>query len=160
MMMRKRIVDQKELTKGEEGRPDVLDVEHLAEVEVTSEDPDHPIEHARLAKYSSGWRACEPGTQTIRLWFDQPQDISRIYLHFIERQTERTQEYVLRWAENRHMTPIEIVRQQWNFSPSGSRHEIEDYHVSLEGVSLIELEVTPAIGGSDIYASLHQFYLS
>jgi hypothetical protein len=48
---------------------DWLDVEGLAQVEVTSEDPTHPIESAVLPGTESGWRASQPGTQTIRRIF-------------------------------------------------------------------------------------------
>jgi hypothetical protein len=157
--MRKKILDQKE-EKRVHDQFDVLNVEHLAEVEVSSEDKDHPIEHALLPKHSHGWRAGEPGRQIVRLVFDDPQNVTRIYLHFFDPDIERTQEFVIRWADQRQAQPKEIVRQQWNFSPSGSTHDIEDYRVSLEGVSQIELEITPAIGRSDVYATLQQFYLA
>ena len=45
-------------------------MEGLAEVEITSEDADHPIESALLPGRASGWRAAGPGKQTIRLLFD------------------------------------------------------------------------------------------
>ena len=53
-----------------------LDVERAAVVEVTSEDPDYPIELALVSEGSRGWRAAAAGTQTIRLVFDQPQKVS------------------------------------------------------------------------------------
>ena len=51
---------------------DWLDMEQLAQVEVTSEDSAHPIEAALVPGGESGWRAAQPGEQTIRLIFDQP----------------------------------------------------------------------------------------
>jgi integrase len=63
---------------------DWLDVEGLAQVEVTSEDPTHPIESAVLPGTESGWRASQPGTQTIRRIFDRPQALHRISSLFIE----------------------------------------------------------------------------
>ena len=39
------------------------------------------------------------GAQTIRLIFDQPQKLKRISLVFEESETERTQEFVLRWSQ-------------------------------------------------------------
>ena len=47
---------------------DWLNVEGLAEVEITSEDAAHPIELALLPGQVSGWRAAGPGKQTIRLF--------------------------------------------------------------------------------------------
>ena len=70
--MRKRIIApvQQEATPPDE---DWLELEGLAEVEITSEDAAHPIESALLPGPASGWRAAGPGKQTIRLLFNQPQ---------------------------------------------------------------------------------------
>jgi len=57
--MRKRIIPsvQKETPPG----GDWLDLERLAQVEITSEDAAHPIESAVLPGRGSGWRAAGPG---------------------------------------------------------------------------------------------------
>src|ERR1700693_111615 len=55
-----------------------LDLESIASVEVTSEDNAFPVESAILQPEKGGWRAAEPGVQTIRLIFDQPQRLRRI----------------------------------------------------------------------------------
>jgi hypothetical protein len=75
-----------------------LDVEHAALVEVTSEEKGYPIESALLEAESPGWRAANPGPQTIRLVFDEPQKIRRIWLVFEDSENTRTQEFVLRWS--------------------------------------------------------------
>ena len=48
-----------------------LDLERLAQVDITSESAEHPIESALIPDRGSGWRAARPGKQTIRLIFDQ-----------------------------------------------------------------------------------------
>src|SRR5215470_8512030 len=111
--MRKRIIDQAQQDASLPDR-DWLDAEAVAEVEVTSEDPAHPIESALLPQGGSGWRAAEPGKQTIRLVFATPQQLRRIWLVFAESAVERTQEYVLRWSSHGGRSFQEIVRQQWN----------------------------------------------
>lgn len=50
-----------------------LDVEHLAETEVTSEDALHPIEAALRLEGRGVMGAAEPGAQTLRLRFDDPE---------------------------------------------------------------------------------------
>src|SRR5215831_3479439 len=102
-----------------------LDVSTTALVEVTSEEKDHPIESALIAGASKGWRAAEPGTHTIRLIFDRPQTLKRISLVFEEKETSRTQEFVLRWSPSQEGSFREIVRQQWNFSPPRTTNEVE-----------------------------------
>jgi hypothetical protein len=136
-----------------------LDVETVAEVQLTSEDAAHPIESA-LRPAAGGWRAAEPGDQTIRFIFDRPQRIRRIWLNFVESTTQRTHEYVLRWSSNRGESFREIVRQQWNFSPPDSTQEIENYSVDLDGVTTLELQITPDIGGRATCASLAEMRLA
>jgi hypothetical protein len=157
--MRKRIITP---AHQETELPDLewLDVEGLAEVEITSEDVAHPIEFALLPGQVSGWRAAGPGKQTIRLIFDQPQTLKRIWLQFVDNDTERTQEFVLRWSSDGGQSFREIVRQQWNFSPDGASSETEELRVALTGVTVIELEIIPDISGGDAFASLAQLRLA
>ncbi|MCW8941658.1 MAG: carbohydrate-binding protein [Gammaproteobacteria bacterium] len=157
--MRKRIITP---AHQETELPDLewLDVEGLAQVEITSEDVAHPIEFALLPDQVSGWRAAEPGKQTIRLIFDQPQTLKRIWLQFVDNDTERTQEFVLRWSSDGGQSFREIVRQQWNFSPQGASSETEELHVELTGVTVIELSIIPDISGGDALASLTQLRLA
>ncbi len=75
-----------------------LDLDKLASVEVSSEDENHPIESGLLGDEKRGWRAAEFGSQTIRLIFDNPQRLKRIFLAFEDSEVHRTQEFVLRWS--------------------------------------------------------------
>lgn len=129
-----------------------LDLERLARVEVTSEDSRYPIEAAFVPGWKPGWLADAPGLQIVRLVFDEPQRIRRIWLHFAERAVVRTQEFVLRWGTADGQPVREVVRQQWVFSPGGSTHETEDYRVDLRDVTLLELAISPDISGGDAQA--------
>jgi hypothetical protein len=157
--MRKRIIPQVQKETGSSDQ-DWLNVEGLAEVEITSEDAAHPIESALLPGRTSGWRAAGPGKQTIRLLFNHPQQLRRIWMNFVEVRTERTQEYVLRWSPNSGQSFREIVRQKWNFSPQGATSETEDHHVELPAVTVLELNIIPDISGGDALASLAQLRLA
>jgi hypothetical protein len=137
-----------------------LNVEALAQVEVTSEDAAHPIESGLLPGTESGWRAAQPGPQTVRLVFDQPLRIKRLHLEFHEDEMERTQQFVLRWSSNGGESYREIVRQQFNFSPSATTDEREDYPVDLNGVTSLELNIVPDISGGPACASLAQLRLA
>jgi hypothetical protein len=57
---------------------DWLDLESLAQVGITSEDVDHPIESAFIPGAGPGWRAAQPGEQKIRLRFDEPLRLQRL----------------------------------------------------------------------------------
>jgi len=157
--MRKSIMSAAPRAKspGDEGW---LNLEQLASVEITSEDPAHPIESAILPGHDQGWRAGQPGEQTIRLIFDQPQRLSRIRLLFQESEAQRTQEFVLRWSAGGGSSFREIVRQQWNFSPPDTIQELEDYRVELSGVTVLELTIVPDKSGGPARASLAELRLA
>ncbi len=120
-----------------------LDIEAIAEVEITSEEPGHPIEDALIPNHDLGWYAATSGKQIIRLIFIAPQQLNLIRLNFVETQVERSQEYVLRWLADGGCEFHEIVRQQWNFSPSGATWEIYEHLVSIQGVMVLELMIHP-----------------
>jgi len=137
-----------------------LDLDDAAVVEVTSEDKDYPVESALAAEEVRGWRAADCGSQTIRLIFDEPQRLTRIALVFEETDTERTQEFVLRWSGDGGRSFLEIVRQQWNFSPPNSTREVEEYRFELSDVTVLELIIVPDISRGMAHASLKNLRLS
>lgn len=137
-----------------------LDLDNAATVEVTSEEKGYPVELALVSGGVRGWRAANSGTQTIRLIFDQPQKLKRITLVFEESETERTQEFVLRWSPDGGRSFREIVRQQWNFSPPNTTREIEEYKVQLSDVTVLELVIVPDISRGAARASLKSLRVS
>jgi hypothetical protein len=136
-----------------------LDVERAAIVEITSEDKDYPVQSAFASGEAQGWRSAEPGPQTIRLVFDQPQRLKRISLVFEEKETARTQEFVLRWSADGGNSFREIVRQQWNFSPPETIREVEEYQVELASVTVLELIIVPDGSGGSARASVKSLRL-
>ena len=137
-----------------------IDVEHVALVEVTSEENGYPIESALQETENRGWRAANSGTQTIRLIFDEPQTLRRIWLIFEDSENTRTQEFVLRWSPDAGNSFREIIRQQWNFSPPDAIREAEDYAVELSGVTALELVIVPDKNGGAARASLASLRLA
>jgi hypothetical protein len=137
--MRKIVVSQN--VNGQPESDAWLELEKIASVEISSEDPAFPIEHALGKTPTTGWRASAPGPQRIRILFDQPQTIRRIQLHFVDRASERSQEFWMLALVDSELR--EIARQQWNFSPNGATEEIEDLKVELNGVTALELRIDP-----------------
>jgi hypothetical protein len=157
--MRKRLIT----LKPQDAPPpngDWLDLESAAVVEVTSEEKGYPVESALVSGESQGWRAADSGTQTIRLVFDVPQRIRRIWLVFEETVAERTQEFVLRWFSDGGHSFREIVRQQWNFSPPETTGETEDYRIELSEVTVLELAIVPDKSRGTARASLKSLRLA
>ena len=150
--MRKRII---ELTDAEhQVITPWIDIEHVATVEVTSEDPRFPVEGALTLHETRarGWRAAVPGRQLIRIQFDQPERVRRVEIAFTE-ERERTQEFLLAWSNDNGLTYREIVRQQWNFGP-GAPEQAEEYDVDLRDVTTLALHITPDISGGSAPATL------
>lgn len=157
--MRKRIIndDTQRSSPQNEGW---LDLEKLAQVEVSSEETQHPIEAALVPGATSGWRAAAPGQQIIRLMFDEPQNLRLIHLVFDEHAHERLQEYTLRWSSGEGQPYREIVRQQYSFSPPTTTTEVEDYKVNLDSCAALELSIVPDLRGSAAHASIAEFRLA
>jgi hypothetical protein len=157
--MRKRIITQgtRSAVLPEESW---LDLESLAQVELTSEDASHPIESALKPGMGKGWRASEPGRQTVRLLFDQPVRVRRIHLVFLEDEQQRTQEFLIRWSPDGGEVYREIVRQQYTFNPPDTIRETEDYEVDLEGLEVLEICISPDISGGFARASIAELRLA
>jgi hypothetical protein len=157
--MRKRIINQT-AEVGSRSNQQWLNLEHLAQVEVTSEDGGHPVESALIESGGSGWRAVHPGQQTVRLIFDDPQKVRRMRSVFREDEWERTQQFVLRWSPDGGQSYREILRQQYHFSPPGTTTESEDYTVEIDGLTALELSIVPDISGGPARASLAELRLA
>ena len=63
--MRKKIIDQHRRDASSSDQS-WLDLERLAEVELTSEEAQHPIESALTSEGSRGWRAAHSGDASTR----------------------------------------------------------------------------------------------
>jgi hypothetical protein len=137
-----------------------LDVSTIAQVEVTSEDSRYPIESIFTEEEEGGWKASESGKQTIRLFFDEPQRIRRIWLRFRELQVERTQQFTLQWSKDKTDALRPLFQQQWNFSPSGSTSQVEDYAVELNDVGMLQLVIDPDISRGPAVATLDRWRLA
>jgi hypothetical protein len=138
------------------------DLERIARVEISSEDEQFPIEQALGKKETTGWRAAGTGPQLIRLHFDEPLNIKRLRLHFVDKAAERSQEFAVYAGAGTEVK--EVVRQQWSFSPYGSTEEIEDYTVNLSGITTLEVRIDPDRSHdpeqSQAYASLQSLKIA
>src|SRR3954454_7625553 len=126
--------------------PDEIDIAAVATVQVTSEAPEHPVDHAFDAHRGPGgsrWVAGEPGEQTLILAFDAPQAIRRVILEVEELEMARTQELQLAVSTDGGRTYREVLRQEYNFSPAGATFEREDWAVDAEGVTHLRLVIRP-----------------
>jgi hypothetical protein len=157
--MRKKIIEQT-IEGTSTTDQNWLDMARLARVEITSENEAYPIESALIPGTGPGWRSAQPGAQMIRLIFDEPQRLKRIYLIFSEEEQGRTQEFGLRWLPDGEESFREILRQQYNFSPPGTTREIEDYGVELDQVRALELRIVPDISGREAWGKLEALRLA
>ena len=140
-----------------------IDVVREAQVEVTSEDDLFPITHALEQTVTNGWRASTEGVQFVRLVFPEPRRIRKIFVHVVDRVSERTQEMVIR-AGSSMTTLEEVARRKFSFSPRGNTEELEEYAVALDRVTVVELRIDPDERHSgqeeQMYAVLKSFWLA
>ncbi|OJW10292.1 MAG: hypothetical protein BGO49_07025 [Planctomycetales bacterium 71-10] len=134
-----------------------IDVAAVATVLVTTEDPEHPVEHAFDARSGPGgtrWVAGEMGEQVLILAFDAPQAIRRVVLEVEERDVTRTQELQLAVSGDGGETYRELLRQEYNFSPPGTAFEREEWTVAAESVTHLRLVIKPDKGGKPCRATI------
>jgi len=143
-------------------RDQVGDIATIATVQVTSEAPEHPIDHAFDEHRGSGgtrWVAAELGEQTVILAFDTPQTINQILLEVEELEVARTQDLQLCLSCDGGRAYRELLRQEFNFSPGGTTFEREKWTVWAQGVTHLRLVIKPDKGGKPARATLTSFVL-
>jgi hypothetical protein len=139
-----------------------LDVGAIATVLVTSELAGHPVENAfdgQRGPGSSRWVSETGGEQTLKLAFDAPQTIRTVNLEIEETGESRTQELQLAVSRDGEKSWHELVRQEFNFSPTGSTFEREEWTINAEGVTHLRLQIKPDKGGRPCRASVTSLVL-
>jgi hypothetical protein len=155
--MRKRIAGRSNPEPSGQSAEGWLNLDQIATVEVTSQHPSFPIESVFTSSHGPGWRASQEGEQRIWIIFDEPVSVRRSQLRFHDAESERTQEFSLRWSPANGGRNVEVLRQRWNFSPTGSTTEFVDYAVQIEGVSVLDLAIDPDISGHNAFATLAEW---
>ena len=143
-------------------QPDEKDIASIATVLITSETPEHPIDHVfddQRGPGGSRWIAAEPGEQTLIVVFDTPQAIRHIRLEVEEQEVSRTQELSLALSRDGGHTYQTLLRQEYNFSPPGTTFEREEWRVTAEGVTHLRLMLRPDKGGKPCRATLTSLVL-
>jgi hypothetical protein len=154
-MLRKQILKASQAAPAP--TPGGIDIAASAVVEMTSEAPDHPVDHAfdgNVGPGATSWIAGEPGEQTLILAFDAPQAIRRVVLEVEETGVARMQELQLAISDDGGPTYRELIRQEYNFSTPGTTFEREDWAVPAEGVTHLRLVIQPDKGGRAGRASI------
>jgi hypothetical protein len=133
------------------------DISAIATVLVTSEDPDHPIDHAfdgHRGPGASRWIAAQSGEQRLILAFDAPQTIHKLRVEIDEPDVNRTQEMYVSISTDRGQTYRELLRQEYTFSPPATSHEREEWTLNADGVSHLQVGIKPDKGGRACRATL------
>lgn len=132
---------------------DWLDLDAVAHVTITARGE-------RLPRAHKLWSANCPGEQLIEVRFRQPTDVRRLRVVATEAEQSRTQEMTV-WASlHRGERHREVLRQQFNFSPDGATEEVEEYALTLDGVSAIQLRIVPSIDGTPATARVSELRVS
>jgi hypothetical protein len=137
--------------------PGEKDIAALATVWVTSEAADYPIDNvldSRRGPGGSRWIAGEPGPQRLLLAFDAPQTLRLLRLEVEERDVSRTQEIQVAISRDEGQTYQTLLRQEYTFSPPGTTFEREVWSIPVEGVTHLQLVITPDKGGAPCHATL------
>ena len=154
-MLRKHLLTDQ---RGEQvPEPGEKDIAALATVWVTSEATDYPVDNVfdnRRGPGGSRWVAGAPGPQRLLLAFDVPQTLRLLHLEVEEREVSRTQEIQVAISQDGGHTYQTLLRQEYTFSPPGTTFEREAWAIPAEGVTHLQLVITPDKGGAPCYAIL------
>lgn len=134
-----------------------MDIAAVATVWITSEAEDHPIDNVFDTSRGPGgscWVSGETGEQALILAFDTPQTIRTIRLEAEEPHVSRTQELHLSISQDSGQTYQELLRQEYNFSPPGTTFEREEWSVTAEGITHLQLIIKPDKSGRPCRATL------
>jgi hypothetical protein len=137
--MRKRVESEAPAPVRDVSRADAIDLGRLATVIVSSELPDHPVEHALegdTGRGSARWIAGRSGVQSITLAFDAPQAVSRVDVEIEDAEQERTQQLELAISRDGAQSYQLVLRQEFNFSPSGSSWERESWRIDTRAAAM------------------------
>ena len=154
-MLRKHLLTDPPV--GQVTEPGEKDIVALATVGVTSEAADYPIDNvfdSHRGPGGSRWVAGAPGPQRLLLTFDAPQTLRRLRLEVEERDVSRTQELEVAISRDRGQTYQTLLRQEYTFSPPGTTFEREAWAIPAEGVTHLQLVITPDKGGAPCHATL------
>ncbi len=154
-MLRKHLLTDHPI--GQVAEPGEKDIAALATVGVTSEATDYPIDNAFDSHRGPGgsrWVAGAPGPQRLLLTFDAPQTLRRLRLEVEEHEVSRTQDLQVAISRDGGHTYQTLLRQEYNFSPPGTTFEREEWAIPAEGVTHLQLVITPDKGGAPCYATL------
>jgi hypothetical protein len=137
--------------------PGEKDIAALATVWVTSEAADYPIDNVfdnHRGPGGSRWAAETPGPQRLLLAFDAPQPLRLLRLEVEEQDMSRTQEIQVAISQDGGHTYQTLLRQEYTFSPPGTTFEREEWAIPAEGVTHLQLVITPDKGGAPCHATL------
>ncbi len=155
--LRKRLISPPQVQENGLGFP--LDIPREAEVLMTSESDDRPIDHIADGTKGPGstqWVAGSPGPQTIVFRFDRPHHIVGITFEVEEREAARTQEVTLEAASSPQGDRFrEILRQEFTFAPDGTTFEREQPRFDLPDTVAVRMTIKPDKGEADLRAKLN-----
>ena len=155
--MRKKIVGKQEAALPSAPVHEEIDIARVANVLLTSESSEFPIENAfdkQIGPGGTRWVASDPGDQVLIFQFDLPQTIHEIVLEAEELEVHRTQEVGLFLSMDGGRSYREVLRQEYNFSPPWTTFEREIWSVPAEGVTHLRIEIKPDKAGKPCRATL------
>src|SRR5260370_4770059 len=89
------------------------------------------------------WIAEQSGEQTLILAFDTPQTIRKILVEIDEPEISRTQEMAVSISRDGGQTYRELIRQEYNFSPPGTTLGHEEWTITADAISHLQLRIKP-----------------
>lgn len=130
-----------------------LDLDVLADVTIMAGG-------TRVARSPGSWSRDCPGEQMIVIRFRHPTTVSRLRLVVCEIERSCTQTLAIWASSHRGERHREVLRQQFDFSPSGAREHVEEFAVQLEDVTVLQVRIVPSTDGPRAVARLSELHVA
>ncbi|MDD5328927.1 MAG: discoidin domain-containing protein [Sulfuricella sp.] len=135
-----------------------IDIAASAEVIATSESDNFPLDNiidGSTGPGSTQWVAATTGPQTLIFKFDKPQHITGIFYEIEETEFARTQEICFETSSDSGLHFREVLRHEYNFSPSGSTFQKENLKLDLPDTTDLKMTIKPDKGNVPCRAKLN-----
>ncbi len=156
--LRKRIVPVTNVEERNPSKKPTVDLINNAEIVIESESSENPIDNivdGSSGRGSTKWIAGVSGTQSIIFNFDNPQNITEITYEIEETIDTRTQEILIEKRSSSEQNYMDVIRQEYNFSPNGSVFQREIITRDIPQTISIKMTIKPDKGNTSFTAKLN-----
>jgi len=152
--MRRSVIDPSTARPELRSDGEWLNLEQVAKVEVTSEDPSFPIDYALASENGPGWRAADKGKQIIRIISISRHRFAGLSLSFRKLKLSEPRNSLFDGRLRKAGRPQRSFASNGLLVRMARRSRSREYQVNLNNVCALELAVKPDLTPGNVIATL------